>query len=391
MVVRNSQSRALVIYCMLTLFNMKKILIFTILLLLVFVMAGGLVRGTVTNVNPDKPSKGQWDLNPRKVWQVDRAGDDVFSRVEIAAAEDETLYVHDWRNRCIYMFDNNGAFKRAFGTRGEGPGEIRTHLKTFIVKDKLIAADIDRLHYFTQQGEFIKAVPNMLFQREPHIFLNDHEFIAAPTFVVPEDGKGNITCVNLKTGTKKIVREFSLPRSGAGGTGVKLIGLTPMIITGYDYDNHKLYYGVNDAYEIHVVRLNGQVLNTFSVNRQKKPVSNETLRKQLKLIDASAPINEIMKQLPKEITYYHRISIHKEHVLVFEDNFGTNWERQAIDIFSLDGKYLYRTVFRPGPDVKIYFTSIGSILVQGDYLYVVLEDDEGEVVIAKYRIQLPKK
>lgn len=367
---------------------MKKILIFTILLLSVFSLAVGLLRGIETNVNPDKPLKGQWDLNPRLVWQVDRAGDDVFSRLEIAAADDGTLYVHDWRNRCIYMFDNNGVFKRTFGTSGEGPGEIRTHLKTFTVRDKLIAADTDRLHYFTKQGKFIKSVPNMFFQQEPHIFLNDHEFIAAPTFVVPDDGKGNITYVNLKTRIKKVIGEFSLPRPQSGGPGVSLIGLTPMIITGYDYDNNKLYYGVNDAYEIHVAQLNGKVLNTFSVKRQKKTVSNEILREQIKLIDASAPVNEIIKQLPKEITYYHRISIHKGYVLVFEDNFGTNWENQPIDIFSLDGKYLYRTVFRPGPGAKIYFTSFGSILVEGDYLYVVLEDDEGEVVIAKYRIRI---
>ena len=188
-----------------------------------------------------------------------------------------------------------------------------------------------------------------------------------------------------------MIGEFSLPRAGAGGTGVKLIGLTPMIITGYDYDNDKLYYGVNDAYEIHVTRLNGKVLNTFSVKRQKKPVANETLRKQIKLIDASAPVNEIIKQLPREITYFHRISVHKGYVLVFEGDFGTNWESQSIDIFSLDGKYLYRTVFRPGQGANIYYTSTGSILVKSDYLYVVLEDDEGEVVIAKYRIQLPEK
>lgn len=322
---------------------------------------------------------------------MDRAGDDVFSQPEIVVAEDGTLYARDWRSHSIYMFDNNGDFKRAFGNRGEGPGEIRTHLKTFIIKDKLIAADADRLHYFTKQGKFIKSVPNMFFQREPQVFLNDHEFIAAPTFVIPVDGKGNITYVNLKTGEKKMLGEFSLPAAGAGGKGVKLIGLTPMIITGYDYDNNKLYYGVNDVYEIHVIQLNGKGLNTFSVKRQKKPVANEILRKQIKLIDASAPVNEIIKQLPREITYYHRISIHNGYVLVFEDNFGTNWESQSIDIFSLDGKYLFRTVFRPGPGVKIYYTSIGSILVQGDYLYVVIEDDEGEVVIAKYRIQLPKK
>jgi hypothetical protein len=370
---------------------MKKILIFTILLLLVFSLAVGLVRGTEIYVNPDKPLKGQWDLNPRKVWQVDRAGDDVFSQLELVVAEDGTLYARDWRSRSIYMFDNNGAFKGAFGTRGEGPGEIRTHLKTFIIKDKLIAADADRLHYFTKQGKFIKSVPNMFFQQEPHVFLNDHEFIAAPTFPTSVDGKGHITYVDLKTGTKKKIGEFPIPRPRSGGPGVSLIGLTPMIITGYDYDNDKLYYGVNDAYEIHVARLNGKVLNTFSVKRQKKPVSNETLRKQIKLIDASAPVNEIIKRLPREITCYHRISIHKGHVLVFEGNFGTNWESQPIDIFSLDGKYLYRTVFKPGQGAKIYYTSTESILVKGDYLYVVLEDDEGEVVIAKYRIRLPKK
>jgi hypothetical protein len=58
---------------------MKKILIFTKLLLLVFLLAVVVVKGAITNVNPDKPLKGQWNLNPRKVWQVDRAGDDVFS------------------------------------------------------------------------------------------------------------------------------------------------------------------------------------------------------------------------------------------------------------------------------------------------------------------------
>ena len=109
------------------------------------------------------------------------------------------------------------------------------------------------------------------------------------------------------------------------------------------------------------------------------------------LTDEPSPTgNEIIKQLPKEITYFHRISIHKGYVLVFEDNFGTNWENQPIDIFSLEGKYLYRAVFRPEPGAKIYFTSIGSIFVKGDYLYVVLENDEGEALIGKYRIQLPK-
>lgn len=38
--------------------KMKKILIFTILLLLVFLLAVDVVKGALTNVNPDKPLKG---------------------------------------------------------------------------------------------------------------------------------------------------------------------------------------------------------------------------------------------------------------------------------------------------------------------------------------------
>jgi hypothetical protein len=349
-----------------------------------------MVKGIVTTVNPDQPLKGHWDLNPVKIWQVDHAGDDVFSRLEILVADDGTLYVHDWRNNLIYMFDNNGSYKKALGNRGEGPGEIRTHLKTFIIKDMLIAADTDRLHFFTLQGTFLKAVPNMLFQQEPQFFLNDHEFIAAPTFVVPADGGGNITTVNLNTGEKKIIGKFTLPKTETGSS-VKLIGLNPMIVTGYDSNHKKLYFGVNNAYEIHVTTLNGKLVNTFSVKRQKKPVADEVLRKHLKFYDPSAPVNKIIKQLPKEISCFHRISIHNDYVLVFEGNFGINWECQFLDIFTLEGKYLYRAVFKPESGEKIYYTSTGSILIKNDYLYVVLEDNQGEVKIVKYRIRFPGK
>ncbi|MCP5103567.1 MAG: hypothetical protein GY950_09320 [bacterium] len=43
----------------------------------------------------------------------------------------------------------------------------------------------------------------------------------------------------------------------------------------------------------------------------------------------------------------------------------------------------------PGKGSKIYFPMLNNILIKKNHLYVVLEDDEGEVVIAKYRTALP--
>jgi hypothetical protein len=61
---------------------------------------------------------------PREVWAITTAGSDTLSRPEFVVAADGTLCVWDWKNKSSYIFDNKGKFKKTFGKRGEGPGEI---------------------------------------------------------------------------------------------------------------------------------------------------------------------------------------------------------------------------------------------------------------------------
>jgi hypothetical protein len=77
-------------------------------------------------------------------------------------------------------------------------------------------------------------------------------------------------------------------------------------------------------------------------------------------------------------------------VYVFQDNFGINWDNQQIDIFSPEGKYLYRSVIKPDNGSHIYF-SPNNFLIKNGHMYAVLEDGEGEIVIVKYKITLPDK
>ena len=50
------------------------------------------------------------------------------------------------------------------------------------------------------------------------------------------------------------------------------------------------------------------------------------------------------------------------------------------------GKYLYRSVFSVEVNLSIKFT---HITIKDYHLYVVLEDDQGEITLAKYKISLP--
>lgn len=365
---------------------MKKHVVILILLLLLTLFAS---PSEVKTVNPDKPLKGDWDFKLEKTWTISKAGQDTLAAPSVVVSDDGNVCVRDWKNRSYYLFSGSGVFKKAFGKPGEGPGEIRWHaLPSFAIQNTFIAADMDRLHFFNKEGEFIKSIPHMFPGKEPLLFIDEVQLIAAPVFNLP-NGKGDIYLCNLKTAEKKVIREFTVNSQDTRRERVpNLFGLSPIAVVGYDDANKKLYYGVNDSYVIYVVDLNGNILKTFSLEREKRVISEEALKKQLDAIDPGGPNSQTVKLLPRELTHFRKIQIINGLVYIFQDNFGINWDHQQIDIFSPEGKYLYRAVIKPEKGSSIYF-SPNNFLIKNGYMYVVLEDDEGEIVIVKYKVTLP--
>jgi hypothetical protein len=49
--------------------------------------------------------------------------------------------------------------------------------------------------------------------------------------------------------------------------------------------------------------------------------------------------------------------------------------------------YLYRSFITPGNDLIIYFYR--TIVMQKGHLYLIIEDEEGDFKIVKYKIALP--
>ncbi len=96
------------------------------------------------------------------------------------------------------------------------------------------------------------------------------------------------------------------------------------------------------------------------------------------------------KRIPKELNYFSKIRIEKGLVYVFVTNYAEYWDDQQIDIFSLEGKYLYRTVFTPGKGEKIHSSSIfHGLMIKNGFLYTVLEDSNDDRKLVKYRVSLP--
>jgi len=281
--------------------------------------------------NPDKPRKGEWDFKLTKIWEVDRAGDEVLGfPFSLMATDKGALYVFDAANNASYIFDKDGHFVRAFARRGQGPGEVLGQDRTHSVDGKIYIPAVSGIRVFTEDGEYIETVKLEVGSLNPRLFLNGDEIISAPlTAAFLPDGRGKIVRKNIRTGAEKVLSEFSLEDWGIGQSGdsvvdIVAIGFSPLMIVGYADD--RLYWGMNTAYRINV-----------------PDIDAESKKAKLK----------------------------------------------QIDIFSPEGEYLYRARIQFEKDLQPLFSPLNNLVIRNGYLYAVLTDDKDNVRLAKYGIALP--
>ncbi len=346
--------------------------------------------------NSDKPAKGESSFDIKKIWEINTAGENPFGNIDdILISSKGDICCYDNRNMKYYLFDENGKFIHAFGTRGEGPGEIKQPEEAPILKagDKIVVQDVDRMHYFSWEGKYIRSVANPK-DLIPTLFLSEDQFIQAPlTILNAPDGIAKVRQINLASGERKVLTEFNMFKGGTlqserGSASIWADGLTPMFILGKI--GGKLYYGVNDKYKVYISDMDGKVQGSFSLTRQKTSVSEkEKIDFISRAAQGQAPdelIRKLAKQLPNEETYFSLIEGHNGLIYLYVWKFFMK-NTQQIDIFSPGGKYLYKKIIKVEPKYKISCMPV----IDKDYVYLGLEDEDGEITLNKYEITLPKE
>jgi len=346
--------------------------------------------------NKDKPQRGEWDLKLEKVWEIDRAGDAVLGRPHgMLVTDDGALYLSDEANRTDHIFGPDGGFVRSFAKRGEGPGEVQRHGRFFFSGDKVIIPDAGRIHYFSREGEYLTTVHR---DCEPHAFVDENRLIDAPLSAVflPE-GKGKITLCDLRSGKDTVLSEFSAFEGGVARSGGDVVAdvivpvFSPLMTIGYSGD--RLYWGMSDRYRIHVTDLEGRDITSFSVDRKKTRVSQRDKKGYFKSDRMPADmLKQIVEGLPDEVTCFHRIEVHNKFVFVFVTDIDLDnqmLQTRRIDIFSPEGKYLYKARLDFGKDRVHLFSPLQNMVIKNGSLYAVLQDEKDNVLVAKYKISLP--
>jgi hypothetical protein len=353
--------------------------------------------------NPDKPLKGEWDLKPEKVWEITSAGNDPLARPLIRVSEDGTCYIIDKQTKKNYIFDGSGKFIKSFAPRGEGPQEVMRNMAIYYVDGQLIMLDLSKIHYLAKSGEITRSIRHDAFANFLYLCVDPHRCITVTINPLGEKRREReLRLMDIETGKIKTLYRYQYRtlynnEENQNWGVLEVPGITPWEIVGYDYVNKKVYFGMNNSYTIHVFDLEGKSLNSFSLKRARQEVSKKSIEAWVKATRPEVPYQQVANKIPTELNYFHTIQIIAGLVYVYTMEWGepmlwsNRWGIQQIDIFSLDGKYLYRTYFNPGKGYKIYFPiPIQLGFIQGGHFYVTLEDESGEIILAKYKISLPK-
>ena len=85
--------------------------------------------------------------------------------------------------------------------------------------------------------------------------------------------------------------------------------------------------------------LNGKELNTFSLERPVKKVSNADIKKTFEDADhlqiPQDQLERIIKSLPHKLTFFYRVQENNGLIYIYEGGFGVLRKKQPIDILSI--------------------------------------------------------
>ena len=340
-------------------------------------------EGVRVVVNPAEPLYGEIKLDLVEEIRIGKEGDDrtQFYRIrDIAADPQGNIYVDDYSNGRVQVFDPQGGFLRTIGRPGQGPGEFEnpTLIRFGGREGRLLVMDrFQRINLFDGQGLYIRSsMPERSFDN----YFPD----AADGFVAvmrTGSGKdltsGHALCrLDANGKTRAVLAEFPsnlhMERRGEG---------TLVVTTGYEMTLYAaplagqgLVYGHSKDYELVVL---GPEDRMVLVIRQDEPRPEFTSKEKKDLGRFPG-----LKLKP----YFFGILTDLEGRIYVQRNMNAEGKKgygpvattdKRYDVFGPEGTFLFRAALPPNTRV------IRDGLV---YSYFV-DEDQGLEYAQRFRIK----
>lgn len=337
-------------------------------------------EGIRTLMNPDFPREGTFDLVLQEELALgeeeeeDRA---VLNRpFDVRAASNGDIYVLDWGDIHIKVYDREGRFLYTIGRKGQGPGEFDAPSYFDLAADGsicLLDSRTRRIEIFDAGGDLVKdfrlegfnsrircdGAGGMYFAKETSgeeaEVLNTWQEIPVLTsiFRVGMEGGDPFLVGDFPGKVRRIMRtgEQSSMSVGSFFDVVWLVGR-----------DGRLYAGLNKTYLLGVYSPQGEIL--FRFGREHHPAANPRAK-------SGAP--------DKYMPAFHRYSLMDEEGCLWLNIYDEDEARVTYDVFSPEGIYL-KHIISP--------VRISSFC--GGRIYAIVQPEDGYPSVKRYAFTFTK-
>ncbi|MGA2533526.1 MAG: 6-bladed beta-propeller [Candidatus Aminicenantales bacterium] len=337
------------------------------------------VNGVTVVQNPKTPIFGkdacavEEDLS---IGSPERGGDFAFSQIiDVGIDAQENIYILDFKEAHIMVFNKAGGYLGTIGRKGQGPGEMQGPMNIFITpRDEILVNDRGNrlLHFFGRDGQYLRSISlgRMQSFSRPEVDSQDN-VVGRPVIFLPS--RVVYVLAKFDSGLKELFRVFSYEYDIVPNIRNMLppecfwaVGINDNIIWGY-----------SDKYELHLLDKSGHSLRHIIKDYEPVKITEEEKKEW-----ASSVYGD--KGVPSDIKVNWKNNHNAFHSLDVDDSgriFVQTYEKAAeghgyyYDVFDPEGKYIARILLKAAP----------RVLKKGK-LYTIEEDEKGFQVVKRYKV-----
>jgi hypothetical protein len=314
---------------------------------------------------PDPPKGAATKLILEEIYTVGGGDSPEESFDEIVALDvrmDGTAYVLDMKDNQVRVFDVRGKFLRAFGKKGQGPGELNQPMGLIITpENEVLVEDVlnQRLAYFTLDGKFLRNISTAKAPGLSGIKMDARGLIVARSRVLGDSGT---IFMDVKTYDKDLNPKIKLAAVEfpfSSQSKLNPFWVIPLIFA-LDGQGH-FYLGSQRGYEIKVLSLEGKLLKTFGRDYDPVIITKEDKDEMLKPFPNVSGVNIKDKiQFPEVFPPYGNFILADEgRLLVRTYEKGRAIKEFYWDVFDAEGRFVAKVPIalqiRLWRDGKVYF------------------------------------
>lgn len=333
--------------------------------------------------DPPKGTPSKMILELETVIGESEDPDKAFSQLSSFVVDDGgTIYALDFKEQKIKVFDDSGQFIRAFGEKGQGPGELQMPAGIHLAPGNKLAVDdalAKKMVYFTKEGKYVRNVSYATRLALVNLLMDPHgNFIGREMKLEGQEMFFEIT--KLDTELKSV---FSLDKIGfpipIPGSGNKINLMDAISIFQFDSAGN-IYYGRNRDYEINMYTPEGKLVKSIRKDFQPQKITEEDKEEILSRLDSVPTAGAVnfreMFEFPKMFPPFQLFTLdEKGRIFVRTWEKGQEEDEFVHDIFDSEGRFIAQ------------FTSKINVSVwKNGKAYAIDENEEGFNVIKRYKV-----